>query len=341
MLSKRKGEILNLIVGDYIERAAPIASEAIARRHELGVSPATIRNDVAELEEEGYITRPHSSAGTVPLEKGYRLYVETGVAKHAGPIPAAQQSTIRQRLVDIHLDIDDWAGVAAAALAGLVHNMAIVTFPRAPETRVRQLEVVRLQDLLVLLIVVFQETRLRRQLVRLSAPVDAPGLQESANRINEVVSGRTWKEIESKEAELSPLEEELIETTDLMLREEDAADVREHYVDGLRNLLSQPEFSENEMVRPVVEAVEDGTLAQAILDELPEAPVVRVVIGQENRGNLLWPLSVVIGQYGIPGQVSGAVGAIGPVRMAYARAIPGVRFMSDLMSEMVESVQGG
>ena len=137
---------------------------------------------------------------------------------------------------------------------------------------------------------------------------------------------------------LSPLEEDLMDAAVSMLREEDSSDHLGHYLDGLRNLLSQPEFSDKDQVRAVVESVEDGSLPQAILDEVPDIGVVRVVIGRENRGYMLWPLSIVIGRYGVFGEVSGVVGAVGPVRMQYSRAIAGVQLMVGVMSGLAERV---
>ena len=130
----------------------------------------------------------------------------------------------------------------------------------------------------------------------------------------------------------------MVDATTEILREEDRDIFRDHSVDGLRNLLAQPEFAENERVRLLVERVEDGSLAQAVLEETPEGDVARVIIGQENRGDILWPLSIVICQYGIPDQAMGAVCAVGPTRMEYARTIAGVRFMASVMSDLVETV---
>ena len=341
MVTGRKKTILNLIVEDYIDEATPIASEAIARKHGLGVSPATIRNEVADLEQEGYITRPHPSAGSVPADRGYRVYVETAVAERENQIPPGVRASIRQQLIEVEPDVDEWANVAAAALSGLVGNMAIATFPKARESRVRHIELVYLQDFLALLIVVLEQARIRRQLIRTKVPASPNDLQMSANKVNDLVQGLTTREIESKQMALSPFEEELISAAVLMLQDEDRAEYLGHYVDGLRNLLAQPEFAENERVRAVVEGVEDGSLAQAILQEVPDTGVVRVIIGQENRGDMLWPLSVVIGRYGISGVASGAVGAIGPVRMEYTKTIDGVELMSGVMSELVEGVHGG
>lgn len=339
MLTTRAKKVLNLIVGDYIKEATPIASEAIARKHELGVSPATIRNDVVELEQEGFLMRPHTSAGSIPLDKGYRLYVETVTETNVEHIPPHVRGSIHREMIEVERDIDDWSKVAAAVLARLINNVAIATFPKARESRVKHLELVRLQDVLALLIVVFEQTRLRRQLIRLEEPMTPGDLQISANRVKEKLVGLTRREIDSQEMTLDPLEEELVSSTVVMLEDEDRTEHRDHYLDGLRNLLAQPEFADNENISGFVRSVEDGSLARAVLDETPEAGLIKVVIGQENRGDMLWPLSVVIGQYGIPGEAAGAVGAVGPVRMEYTKTIAGVELMADVMSELVESVR--
>ena len=337
MLTTRQASLLRLIVDDYITTASPIASETLARNHSLSVSPATIRNEVALLEETGYLTRPHTSAGSVPLDKAYRFYVESLMDEETEKIPPRVQSSIRRRLSQVERDLDDWADIAASTLARLVGNMAIVTFPKAKVSRVRHLELVPLQDFLAMVIVVLEQARLRRRLIELNDTLDTAALEASVNKINHQLVGLTQREIESKTLdEPTQLEEKVREATILVLREEDRALYREHYIHGLRNLLDQPEFAENDRVRTLVQGVEDRSLVHAVLEEIPEGDVVRVIIGQENRGDLLWPLSVVICQYGIP---DGAVGAIGPTRMEYPKTIAGVKFMSSAMSEMVEAMR--
>jgi heat-inducible transcriptional repressor len=330
--------MLRLIVGDYIRTAAPVASDSIARTHDLGVSSATIRNEVAALEEAGYLSRPHPSAGSIPLDKAYRLYVETLVAMEMERIPSQTRWEVRKQLSQVERDVDGWTSVAAAILSSLVGNMAIATFPKARESRVRHLELVRLQDLLAMLIIVMEQTTLRRQLIRVTVPFELIELENSSNRVKSELQGLTRRQIESKQMDLTPLEHDVVEAAKLILEEEDQANYRDHYVVGLRNLLAQPEFSANEPVRLLVEGVEDGTLVQAVLEETPDENVVMVKIGRENRGDMLWPLSIVIGQYGIPDEAMGAVGVIGPTRMEYPKAITGVQFMSSVMSELVESV---
>ena len=339
MLTKRQELILSVIIADYTRTAAPIASEALAREHALGVSPATIRNDVAALESEGYITHPHSSAGSVPLDKAYRFYVESLEPAADSAIPPRVRATAKRRLRNILQNLDDWANVSAAVLSGLVGNMAIATFPKARESRVRHIDLVHLQDVLVMLIVVLEQARLRRQLIRLAAPIDVAELEDATARLRALITGLNRRQIESQVMRLTPFEEELVEATAVVLREEDKAVYRDHYVVGMRNLLSQPEFAENERAQAIVQSVEDGSLAQTILSETPEGGVVRVIIGHENPDDMLSPMSVVVCQYGAPHHAVGAVGVVGPTRMEYPKTMAGVKFMSSAMNELLESMR--
>lgn len=338
MLTSRQELILKIIVADYTRAAAPIASESVARREELDVSSATVRNEVAVLREQGYLANPHTSAGSVPLDKAYRFFVESIEPVLDSAIPLSSRDRAREQLQHILQNLDEWANVSAAVLSGLVGNMAIATFPKAQETRVHHLDLVRIQDLLVMLIVVLEQARLHRQLIRLPHPMEATELEESTARLRSYLTGHDQREIESQQMHLTPLEEELVEATVTVLQEEERAVYRDHYVDGIRNLLSQPEFAENNRARAIVEGVEDGSLAQTILSETPEGGVLRVIIGHEHPDDALSPLSVVVCQYGQPHQAVGALGVVGPTRMEYTRTIAGVRFVSAAMSELLDDV---
>ena len=338
MLTKRQELILNIIVADYTRTATPIASEAVARKQELNVSSATVRNDVAVLRDRGYLAHPHTSAGSVPLDKAYRFFVESIEPVTDTAIPQSARESARRQLQNILQNLDEWANVSAAVLSGLVGNMAIATFPKARETRVRYIDLVPIQDLLVMLIVVLEQARLHRQLIRLPHPMEAYEIEESTARLRSYMLGHNQREIESQQVPLTPLEEELVEATVTVLQEEERAAYHDHYVDGMRNLLSQPEFAENERARAIVEGVEDGSLAQTILAETPEGGVLRVIIGHEHPDDALSPLSVVVCQYGMPHRAVGALGVVGPTRMEYIRTIAGVRFLSAAMSELLESV---
>ena len=339
MITERQQLILRHIVDDYIHDAVPISSESLARNHRhLGVSPATVRNEVAALEEQGYISRPHSSAGSVPDDSAYRLYVESVLAEDGPHVPSHQRSAISNRFRKVEDDMDQWGSVAAALIAQIVGNLGIATFPKTSVSRVKHLELVPVQDFLALLIVVLEQAKLRKQLIRFQEPVDNAEMESMSTRLRSQVTGLTHQEIAIQPMSLTSPERQAVDATIVMLREEDDSAHEDHYVRGLRNLLDQPEFVDYEKVRPIVHGIEDGTLIEAALEEAPVGEVVRVVIGQENRGSALRPLSVVICRYGVPGHALGTIGVIGPTRMEYNRAISGIGFISSIMNGMVRSV---
>ncbi len=340
MVTTRQRKILNVLVEDYVRTVAPVGSETIVRKHDLGVSSATVRNELAELEEAGYISRPHQSSGAVPEDRAYRMYVESLTESwRDGPPPSVRQS-VRNRLIQAEGDVDNWASAAAELLAGLVGNMAVATFPMSEESRVRHFELVSMQELTALLILVFGQARLGKHIVRLPAPLEQSDLDAMASRIRGRITGLSKREILSLERDDrgSDFEDDLLSTTASMLDAEDKSSRRDHYVDGLKNLLNQPELAEGDSLRGVVGSLEDGSLIHAILDASPGEGTVKVIIGQENQGDFLRPFTVVICGYGVPGQAFGVVSALGPRRMEYSRTIGGVRFVSNVMSELVEGV---
>ena len=340
MLTERQQLILKHIVNDYVHNATPIASESLTRNHSLGVSSATVRNEVAALEEQGYISRPYASAGSIPQDRAYRLYVESLLANSDPRVPSQARTTIEDHFDRVQDDVDKWGNVAAMLIAQLMGNLGIATFPKTTVSRIRHLELVPVQDVLALLIIVLEQAKLRKQLIRFDEPVETSELESMGVRLRSHVTGLTHEEIVHSPLELSPHERRAINAAVVMLEEEDRAVHDDPYVDGLRNLLDQPEFDDYEKVRPIIRGVEDGSLIQAALDEAPVGQVVRVVIGGEHRGEALRPLSVVICRYGVPGHALGTVGVVGPTRMEYYRAISGVRFISSIMKGMVESVYG-
>ncbi len=338
MLRPRTGDILKFLVNEYIGTATPVASEELARRFPLKVSSATIRNEMAELEEEGYITRPHVSAGGVPSDKGYRFYVES--LEDPLELPPSLQRQIRTEFSQAGRDVDSWIRLAASLLSRTAHNMAVVTLPRSPAARLKYLQLVYLQEALALLIIVVEQASLRHRLLPLDEPATQSELSEVANRINESIVGMSYREIRSKQWELSPLEEMVVADTSSILKGVDDETELAHYMDGLRLLLGQPELAHSRLARDLVEVLEEKAALRELLSGAPEKGMVRVFIGEENPEGALKSFSVILSQYGIPNEAAGTVCVIGPTRMEYASVIAGVRFLSDVMSDLVLDVQG-
>ena len=338
MLTERKAELLKTLVEEYIESASPVASQSVAKKHSLGVSPATIRNDMADLEEQGYISRPHHSAGAVPSDKGYRFYVET--LPLVEEPPPEFQYTVRYQFTKAERDIEGWTQMAATALAQLVNNVALVTYPRESESRLMRINLVQVQESLAFLILVLQEVKLRKQLLPLSEPLTSDDLQMVANRLSTSLSGLSRQEILTKTVNVSPFERTVTDMVMDIMEAEDRALYSDHYIEGLRHLLNQPEFSQGEKAREIVEILEDKELPKVVLAEAPEWGHMKVIIGEENRVTFLHPLSMVVCQYGLPGGGLGSISVLGPTRMEYSRTIAGVRFISSLMTDLLAQVHG-
>ena len=333
---KRRDAVLKIIVSEYIVTATPVASEAILRHHSLGVSPATIRNDMASLEDDGYITRPYTSSGGVPLDKGYRFYVEniSGNTDLSGD----EQKRIR-RLLDTAVDeYDRILKIAAGVMSRLVGNAAIVTFPKSAECRYKHIELVSMQQYVVMLVLILSNAVLRRQTIKFVEPVDQGLLSEAAVKFNREYAGRTRSQIAAGKLVMTPLEKKISATIREVMAGEDAIEYESSYFEGLRLMLEQPEFVQRERMLGVLELMEAKGWLRNVIDWQVTEEGVKVIIGGENRESALHDLSLVFSQYGVPDQVQGAVGIIGPKRMDYSRAISTVNYISGLLSELVARV---
>ena len=335
-LSRRRENILRIIVGEYIATATPVASESIARNYRLGVSPATIRHEVARLEEEGYITRPHPSAGSTPSDKGYRYYIECLIEEEE--LSEEEQRFVRQAFHRAEQELEEWVHLATILLAQMLKSMALATMPRTIECHFRHLDLVAVQEFLTLIILLIQEAKLKRQLLPLDQALSQDELNAMANKLNRAYKGLTRSQIEGKELPLSPREEQVKEVVVQMMHSEDKRQDEEIYLDGMRHLLSQPEFAKGRKMLDMVEVVEGKSVFHNLFSSLKGETGVKVIIGRENKEEALHRCSVVLNSYEIPGGAKGTVGVIGPTRMPYSRVIPTINYLSSLMSELASGV---
>jgi len=320
-------------VEQYIKTAVPVASESIARQAPIKVSSATVRNKMAELEETGYIIRPHISSGGMPSSKGYRYYVES---LDDGLEPPSQlQEFVRNRFGQVARNMEVWMEVAASILSELSENMAVVTHPKAPSPKIKHIQLVLIQELVALLVVVLEEARLRKYLLALDDPYTQGDLTVVANKLNSIYSGMGYSEILGNDTQLTPFEESVRQDTLSILKEEDVDSTSDHAVDGLRLLLAQPEFAQEGKAQQIMEIVEGKGLLKGIMADQPSADSVTVRIGGENSEDRLKPFSVVVCRYGMSNEASGIVAVMGPQRMQYGNVIGGVRFLASLMQDLM------
>lgn len=333
MLTERQAAILDFIIGQYINSATPVPSSSIAQKRTLKVSSATVRNEMADLEEEGYITRRHISGGGIPSDKGYRFYVETTPAQPS--LTEEEEQEIRRRFEEVKPDVELSTRILTELLSMLVRNVAVATFPKAVQTRIRRVDLVALQEALALVVLVLHETRTRQRLVPLPAAVTQDELTTISNRLTATFGGATRGGLASLPADLSPVERQVLSVTNEIMQEEDARRFEEPHLSGLRHLLRQPEFSQSSRMRDLVDVLEDRNFLRERLPALMKGEQFRAVIGDENEQDAMQECSILLSRYGTPEGIGGLIAVIGPTRMEYRRSISSVRLLSDLMTEMV------
>ncbi len=338
MLTERQTRILELIVSDYVERAVPVASQALGRNHQVGVSAATIRSEMAELEAQGYVNQPHTSAGRVPTEKGYRFYVEW--LMHEETLSQEAQQTIRHQFHQIERGQERWTHLAASILAQTVENVAVVTSPHAAACHIKHLELVSLQDSTALLVLVLDQGRLQQQILRLEQPQTQDELSVLAARLNQRFGRSTVREVAAGEAVLTELERQIMDTVVEIMAAVDEGGFDEAYLEGLRHILGQPEFTDSDRVLDLLELLDEHNLTRTIPLRALAREGVTVIIGAEHprlaeAGEAMRECSVIIGGYGAPGVASGALAVLGPMRMRYSHTISTVRYLADVMSELL------
>jgi len=333
MLTERRSRILRLVIEEYVDSAVPVGSEAIVRKYRLPVSSATIRNEMARLEEDGYVTHPHTSAGRVPSDKGYRYYIEDLMEERE--LTQEEKETIRHQFHQAGRDLEQWVHLAAAVLAQAVRNMAVVTTPRSPHCRLKHLELVSLHDLVVLVIVVLQDGRLLQQVLTLSEARRQDGLTVTGHRLTDLYKGLTASQLQRKPAELSALESEVRDEVNALMTSEDEGRYDQACLEGVSLVLGQPEFSRSEKMLGLLAVLDEYSLTRVLPLRSLAGEGVTVLIGGENREDALRECSLLVTRYGVPGSLSGALAVLGPTRMRYPRTISTVRYLGTLMSELV------
>jgi len=336
-LTARQERILKLVVTEYVCTAQPVGSEALLQRHALGVSSATIRNEMAALEQAGYLQHTHTSSGRIPSDVGYRYYVESLMDDVS--LPVEQQRLILHQFHQVELAFDQWARLAASVLASSAHTVAMATLPVAPETHLKRLELVPIQEALVLLIVVLYEGILKQQLMAMEAASSESELSAMARKLTDIFRGLSAHEIDKLETELSPVEQQAREVVTRLMQQVDAQALYDLYVDGMLYMLSQPEFSRVEKLRDVLEALQNRALA-SVFPKIISGGGIHVIIGNENEYPALQDCSIIIARYGRDGEPRGVVGLLGPTRMEYGRSVSSVRYVTEVMTSLVHELKG-
>jgi len=333
-LTSRQEQILDFIVRSYIDSAAPVGSKTIVKQHDLGVSSATVRADMAQLEKMGYLTHPHTSAGRTPTALGYRYFV--GFLMRETALPLSDQRMIEHQFHQVDRDLEQWIRLAGAILTSRSNTASLVTAPSTRRSRFKRAELVRVSEANVLLILLLQDGTARRRIVSLLRAEVSATLQEIAEELNTQLLDLTSDEIRSKLSGFGPdavlLGEQIVE----LLSDADLQHDLELHRYGFANILRQPEFAGTDKMESVVGILEEPGHLESIVAEIALSHGgVQVIIGGEGRWPQMSDFSLVLARYGAAWRSTGVIGLMGPLRMPYGRNVPMVNYLAELMSRLV------
>jgi heat-inducible transcriptional repressor len=339
-ISDRQRVILSIIVEQYVSTAHPVASEQIVNNYNLNVSSATVRNDMADLERAGLIVQPHTSAGRVPTDRGYRYFVTNLMNPTA--LSQDEQRTIRHQFHQIEMDAEEWVRLAASVLARTVHSAAVATAPRSTAVRLKHFELLAISDTRILLVLVGDDGSVTQQMLTVNEAQDQGEMSILANRLNAAISGFTANEITAwtkKEANVKPLNvlaPTILRTLAAMLARLERPESSNIYHEGLGHILEQPEFRQPGRVQQIIELFEQGGVWSSIIPSILNSEGVQVIIGEEGSPEGISSVSVVLARYGMEDKMTGVLGVVGPLRMPYSRSVSTVSYMSQLLSDLLQ-----
>ncbi len=336
MLDDRKLEVLRAIVEDFVSTNEPVGSKALAERHSLGVSPATVRNDMAALEDEGFITHPHTSAGRIPTDKGYRLFVDK--LSSVKPLSAPERRAI-QTFLEGAVDLDDVVRRSVRLLAQLTRQVAVVQYPSLSRSAVRHLEIVHLAPNRLLLVLITDTGRVEQRVLEL--PVELSDTDVSALRtaFGARLHGARLVDAPAALADLpdaAPAAIRPVLTSVMSVVLETLVDQpEERIVVGGTSNLTRSVLDFPYTLRPVLEALEEQVVLLKLIGEVNDPTTVHVKIGEENNVEGLRSTSVVTVGYGPENGAYAGLGVLGPTRMDYAGNISSVRAVARYVGDLL------
>jgi heat-inducible transcriptional repressor len=337
-LTDRQLYILSALIRAYTDHPEPVSSKQLVEEYEVNVSSATVRNELAVLEQLGMVRAPHTSAGRIPTEEGYRYFV--GHLIHEKALSEAEQRTIRAEFEKIPRQMKQWIQTAALVLASQTQTAALVTEPRALATTFKHMELISTQGHLVLMVLVLEGGDVLQQMLTLTTITSQDQLTQVTAMINDTCQGNTASSISQKILLVMDfLAQEVMELVVELMREAEQGTTYALHWHGFGDLISQ--FDEGEGAQQALRILDEKSVIQNVLAEALDdnQQPYKVLVGGEGRFEEISELSIVISRYGTD-QLTGAISVLGPKRMRYGRAINTVRYVATLMSAMMKDVYG-
>lgn len=340
MLDERKCRILKAVVHEYVETAEPVGSEALVQHYDFGVRSATIRNEMAEMADLGYLRQPHTSAGRVPSDLGYRFYVDR--LMDAPQLPKREVVKAKEGLSSVAAEFDRVVSQTCRILTGLTKYTSIATQVIGPETVIKHIALSKITGKKLLLVVVLSDGRVEHRIVNLGIHVQDSDVIQAANLLTLQYIGKTLDTSTFSEDDVLPpiaSSAEVIYRASLKILKQVAESLSlseaSVHIEGTNYILAQPEFQDMLRLTSLLSALEERTRLYQLLSKLVLGPDVTVIVGSENPYNEMHDTSFVAASYKIGDRVVGTIGVMGPTRMNYRRAVAAVEVMARNLSSLL------
>ncbi len=336
-LDERGQRVLNAIIASYIGGSGePVGSAAVARRADLDVSPATVRAVMADLEMLGYLEKPHTSAGRVPTDRGFRLFVDSVVLARPGEPRASDAREIERRLAEAPNAMPELLAETTRLLHGLSHHAGIVLAPRAAQEVLRRIELVPLRENRVLAVMITTAGSVLNKLLQLDTPFGPSELERMAALLNERIVDRSLAEVRERlSAELlaeRTAYDSLLKRALLLAQEALTPGQESLHIDGQASFLNEPGYRDVDKLRALFSAIEEKSRLLALLERAATARELTIFIGAESGLGSLPDVAIIAAPYEVDGKIVGAVGVLGPSRLDYARVVPVVEYTARAVS---------
>lgn len=335
-LTDRQKLILTLIIHEHIQSAQPVGSNSLVNKYNLSLSSATVRNEMVVLTEYELLRQPHTSAGRIPTEEGYRYFVGNLLQKSG--LPTNTRRTITHQFYQSRQDIEQWLKLAASVLANQSQAASLVTAPQSEKAIFKHIELIAIRGRQVLMVAVFLGGDIRQQFITLDESISQERLSQIASQISHLCTRMDILQISLMRNQLDPVGQDILNILLAEMTMIEDATTGEIYLDGLTNVLSEPEFSESDEARQALHILEEPSLLENLLSSTvmnTDVGGIQVLIGGEGTWEELRQCSVVLARYGDPESMTGSIGVLGPIRMPYDRTISTVRFVANVLSDLV------
>jgi heat-inducible transcriptional repressor len=340
-LTDRDREVLEAIITDYIQTAEPVGSRTVSKKSEIRLSPATIRNVMADLEEMGFLTQPHTSAGRVPTDRAFRFYVDSIL--EVRQLKLVDRGRIEMGFQDEGMDTNEIMKRASSLLSLLSKQTGVILAPRFGSNIFKHIEFIKLREKTILVIIVCKSGEVQNKLIESDEHMSQDELDKYSRYLTEIMGGlnlvearrKILEEVKKEKVLFDKLMYRALQLSQKALEDEGGGDL---YIEGKTNILQSPEFADLEKMRSLLQAFEEKTKIVKLLDKALLAQGMQIFIGAENEFNEMKDCSVIAAPYSRENFTLGTLGIIGPTRMDYPSIIPIVDYTARIVGKILENI---